>query len=62
MFPLPALCFACAQDAVVVPVGGGGLIAGMALFLRHINPRIKIYGQRSPTPPPSPPVMHNAMC
>ena len=27
-----------------MPVGGGGLIAGMALFLRHINPRIKIYG------------------
>ena len=31
-------------DAVVVPVGGGGLIAGMALFLKHINPRIAIYG------------------
>ena len=30
------------QDAVVVPVGGGGLIAGMALFLKHINPRIQV--------------------
>lgn len=32
------------MDAVVVPVGGGGLIAGMALLLKSINPRIKIYG------------------
>ena len=32
------------MDAVVVPVGGGGLIAGMALFLKQINPRIQIYG------------------
>lgn len=31
-------------DAIVVPVGGGGLIAGMALVLKHINPRIKLYG------------------
>jgi len=31
-------------DAVVVPIGGGGLIAGMALVLKHLNPRIKIYG------------------
>lgn len=31
-------------DSVVVPVGGGGLIAGMAVALRHINPRIKIFG------------------
>jgi threonine dehydratase len=32
------------MDAVIVPVGGGGLIAGMALLLKSINPRIKIYG------------------
>lgn len=31
-------------DAVVVPVGGGGLLAGMSTVLRHVNPRIKIYG------------------
>ncbi|CEP03208.1 threonine ammonia-lyase [Plasmodiophora brassicae] len=31
-------------DSVIVPVGGGGLIAGMALVLKHINPRIKLYG------------------
>jgi len=31
-------------DAVVVPVGGGGLIAGVALVLKETNPRIKVYG------------------
>lgn len=31
-------------ESIVVPVGGGGLIAGMALVLKHINPKIKIYG------------------
>ncbi len=31
-------------DAVVVPVGGGGLIAGTALVLKETNPRIKVYG------------------
>lgn len=34
-------------DAVVVPCGGGGLVAGMALILKHINPRIRIYGVES---------------
>jgi threonine dehydratase len=31
-------------DILVVPVGGGGLIAGMATAARALNPRIKIYG------------------
>ena len=31
-------------DAVVVPVGGGGLIAGIALVLKVLNPRIRIIG------------------
>jgi threonine dehydratase len=31
-------------DAVIVPVGGGGLIAGMALALKETNPRIRVYG------------------
>ncbi|HEX7860785.1 MAG TPA: threonine ammonia-lyase [Verrucomicrobiae bacterium] len=31
-------------DAVVVPVGGGGLIAGMALALRHLKRDITIIG------------------
>ncbi len=28
-------------DAIVVPVGGGGLIAGISLFVKAVNPRIK---------------------
>ena len=34
-------------DAVVVPVGGGGLIAGLALAIKETNPRIKVYGVES---------------
>src|SRR4029077_14288720 len=31
-------------NAVVVPVGGGGLIAGIGLVLKTINPKIRIIG------------------
>lgn len=31
-------------DAVVVPVGGGGLIAGIAYTIKQINPNCKVYG------------------
>lgn len=31
-------------DAVVVPIGGGGLIAGIALAIKNINPKIKVIG------------------
>jgi len=31
-------------DAVVVPVGGGGLLAGVAVAVKAIAPRIKVYG------------------
>ncbi len=31
-------------EVVVVPVGGGGLISGIAVALKHLKPRIKIYG------------------
>ncbi len=31
-------------DAVVVPVGGGGLIAGVAYAIKSLNPNIKVYG------------------
>ncbi len=31
-------------DAIVVPVGGGGLIAGIASAIKQINPKIKVIG------------------
>lgn len=38
-------------DVVVVPVGGGGLLAGVAIALKTINPRIKVYGAEPLTTP-----------
>ena len=29
-------------DAIVVPIGGGGLIAGVAFAVKSVNPRVKI--------------------
>ncbi len=31
-------------DAVLVPVGGGGLISGIAYTIKTLNPRVKVYG------------------
>lgn len=31
-------------DAVVVPIGGGGLISGIAFVIKHLAPHIKVYG------------------
>ena len=31
-------------DAVVVPIGGGGLISGVAFAVKSLNPRVKVYG------------------
>lgn len=31
-------------EAVVVPIGGGGLISGVAYAMKMLNPKIKIYG------------------
>ena len=31
-------------DAIFVPVGGGGLIAGIALYAKYLNPKIRIIG------------------
>lgn len=32
------------MDAVIVPIGGGGLISGIAFTLKTLNPGIKVYG------------------
>ena len=31
-------------DAIIVPVGGGGLISGIAYTVKHIRPSVKVYG------------------
>lgn len=39
-------------EAILVPVGGGGLIAGVAIAAKAVNPNIKVYGvepEASPT-------------
>lgn len=40
-------------DAIVIPVGGGGLISGMATAIKHVSPRTEVIGvrvQRTDTP------------
>lgn len=32
------------MDAVIVPVGGGGLISGVAYTIKSLNPNVKVYG------------------
>jgi threonine dehydratase len=44
-------------DAIVVPVGGGGLIAGLAIAAKALNPQIKIYGAE----PAATPTMREAL-
>lgn len=31
-------------DAVIVPIGGGGLISGIAFTIKSLNPGVKVYG------------------
>lgn len=31
-------------DAVIVPIGGGGLISGVAFAIKKLNPQVKVYG------------------
>jgi len=33
-----------AVDVVIVPAGGGGLLAGVACYIKEINPRVKVIG------------------
>jgi threonine dehydratase len=34
-------------DAIVVPIGGGGLISGLAFAVKSLNPKIRVYGVQS---------------
>jgi len=38
-------------DSVVIPIGGGGLISGISVALRALNPKIKIIGVQSDQAP-----------
>jgi threonine dehydratase len=44
-------------DAIFVPVGGGGLIAGIAVYIKTLYPRIKIIGVE----PEDSPAMHESL-
>ncbi len=44
-------------DAVFVPVGGGGLIAGVAAYVKHVRPEVKIIGVE----PADAPSLHDAL-
>lgn len=44
-------------EAIFVPIGGGGLIAGMATYIKHYRPEIKVIGVE----PQDAPTMHAAM-
>ncbi len=45
-------------DDLIIPIGGGGLISGIATAAKAINPRIKIYGVESSLYPGMYAVMH----
>jgi threonine dehydratase len=38
-------------DSIVIPIGGGGLISGVATAIKAINPKCKIYGIQSARAP-----------
>ena len=38
-------------DAVVVPIGGGGLISGVAFAIKSLKPEIKVYGVQAANAP-----------
>jgi len=44
-------------DAVFIPVGGGGLIAGMASYLKYLYPEIRVVGVE----PDDAPTLHTAL-
>ena len=38
-------------DAVIVPIGGGGLISGVAFAIKQLNPNVKVYGVQAANAP-----------
>lgn len=48
------------MDAVLVPVGGGGLVSGIAFTLKNLNPKIKVYGVQATGAPSMLHSLHDA--
>ena len=44
-------------EAIFVPVGGGGLIAGVSAFIKYLHPQVKVIGVE----PDDAPCMHHAL-
>ena len=38
-------------DAIIVPIGGGGLISGVAFAVKSLNPNVKVYGVQAANAP-----------
>ncbi len=38
-------------DAIIVPIGGGGLISGVAYAVKSLNPNVKVYGVQAKNAP-----------
>lgn len=38
-------------EAVIVPIGGGGLLAGVAYAIKHLRPDVKVYGVQAELAP-----------
>ena len=48
------------MDAVIVPIGGGGLISGVAFTIKSLNPNIKVYGVQAEGAPSMRNSIHDA--
>ena len=46
-------------DAVVVPIGGGGLISGVSFVVKKLNPKCKVYGVQAAGAPSMEQAFHN---
>ena len=46
-----------AAEAIFIPIGGGGLIAGMAAYIKHVRPEVKVIGVE----PQDAPTMYTAL-
>lgn len=46
-------------DAIIVPVGGGGLVSGIAFAVKSLNPSVKVYGVQSAGAPSMANSIHN---